>query len=1016
MVERSTKPTGSRILGALLSGLFLLAQSELVLAQTAALVPNASQQYFNANGVPLAGGKVYSYVPNTTTPKTTWLDPNQATANPNPVTLNAGGYAPSGSGGNGGIFGQGNYRQIVKDASDNLVWDGFTSAYGSSAPSGATGTDTAPVGTILPWAGFNFNVPTNWALAYGQALSRTTYSQLLQAITISTTTGNCTASSATVSGFADTSQLAVGSPIESPCLPTGNTVASIVNGTTITVAVAATATGTFTITAFPWGNGDGVSTFNLPDLRGRVMPGADAMGGAASGRLTSTWYTNNPATPASAGGGQDASTSVTFTLNASNIPTITSSGSNAISVAPNGNTSLFAATSSGTISSTNAAVQTGTVVPQTSSAWGSTSSFTGTNSISVTSNNTGAPSPVSVTSGIFRTIQPSITIDYIIKTTPNTTGAGGVVSLGGMIGDIVCATSFVCAPQGSPSVNTIGCAKATLSQLGCVIPDGTSVTINAGGVISAIVGVASAIVVGTTTVNSGTSGDILYNNAGVLGQLATTGTGNVVLASAPSVASPSLTGTVSGPTGTWDSTGLHNVPIGSTGASLGTFTSLTANSTATLNAGGSLGGGWAFAGTISGTPTFSGANFLSFSNLASAAASTLLGNASTSPGNVAPFTIGALLNKSTPATGDLLLLSDQAASGALKYCTIAQCIAAVSSGVTSLNGLTGVLTTGLAAPAGRISLSVTSPTTGNCAPNTDIVAAAFIYYAPCGGGHYVPIYDGTNVQARDISGGVATDTVGLILALGSNWPANTLFDLYATMSGGSPVLCTVAWSSSAPGTSARATALAPYSGWLTNAASATCRTSNTSTLSVAANQGTYLGTFLTNASAGQVDLKFGTAAAGGGAAVMSIWNAYNRVMSAVVVEDSVANFSTTATGTYQPMDVTGTGSGLNNRITFVTGNGSDAIDSSITLGAQPAASAQMQWGIGVNITNGINSRCITGITAVSSGVSGQTVPCRVYVAPGLNFLQGIMYSTSNSSIFVGSAAPAFGGLTASWLW
>ena len=45
--------------------------------------------------------------------------------------------------------------------------------------------------------------------------------------------------------------------------------------------------------------------------------------------------------------------------------------------------------------------------------------------------------------------------------------------------------------------------------------------------------------VGTTTVLSGTSGDILYNNSGVLGNLATTGSGNVVLS-----ASPTLTGTI----------------------------------------------------------------------------------------------------------------------------------------------------------------------------------------------------------------------------------------------------------------------------------------------------------------------------------------------------------------------------------------------------------------------------------------------------------------------------------------
>jgi microcystin-dependent protein len=36
-----------------------------------------------------------------------------------------------------------------------------------------------------------------------------------------------------------------------------------------------------------YGTGDGSTTFNVPDLRGRVLAGADNMGGSASGRLTS---------------------------------------------------------------------------------------------------------------------------------------------------------------------------------------------------------------------------------------------------------------------------------------------------------------------------------------------------------------------------------------------------------------------------------------------------------------------------------------------------------------------------------------------------------------------------------------------------------------------------------------------------------------------------------------------------------------------------------------------------------
>jgi microcystin-dependent protein len=40
-----------------------------------------------------------------------------------------------------------------------------------------------------------------------------------------------------------------------------------------------------------YGAGDGSTTFNLPDLRGRVPAGLDNMGGTAAGRLTSTVLT-----------------------------------------------------------------------------------------------------------------------------------------------------------------------------------------------------------------------------------------------------------------------------------------------------------------------------------------------------------------------------------------------------------------------------------------------------------------------------------------------------------------------------------------------------------------------------------------------------------------------------------------------------------------------------------------------------------------------------------------------------
>lgn len=57
------------------------------------LAPVLIQRFFDSNGVPLAGGKLYSYIAATTTPKPTYTDSTGLAQNPNPVILDANGYA-----------------------------------------------------------------------------------------------------------------------------------------------------------------------------------------------------------------------------------------------------------------------------------------------------------------------------------------------------------------------------------------------------------------------------------------------------------------------------------------------------------------------------------------------------------------------------------------------------------------------------------------------------------------------------------------------------------------------------------------------------------------------------------------------------------------------------------------------------------------------------------------------------------------------------------------------------------
>jgi hypothetical protein len=54
----------------------------------------AGAQFFDSNGVPLAGGLLYVYTAGTTTPATTWTTSSGAVANTNPIVLNAAGRTP----------------------------------------------------------------------------------------------------------------------------------------------------------------------------------------------------------------------------------------------------------------------------------------------------------------------------------------------------------------------------------------------------------------------------------------------------------------------------------------------------------------------------------------------------------------------------------------------------------------------------------------------------------------------------------------------------------------------------------------------------------------------------------------------------------------------------------------------------------------------------------------------------------------------------------------------------------
>lgn len=79
------------------------------------LIPNGEQRFVDNNGRPLIGGRVYYYVPNTSTLKDTWQDESMTILNTNPIVLDARGECTA--------WGYGSYRQVVRDDKGNLIWD-----------------------------------------------------------------------------------------------------------------------------------------------------------------------------------------------------------------------------------------------------------------------------------------------------------------------------------------------------------------------------------------------------------------------------------------------------------------------------------------------------------------------------------------------------------------------------------------------------------------------------------------------------------------------------------------------------------------------------------------------------------------------------------------------------------------------------------------------------------------------------------------------------------------------------
>ncbi len=109
-------------------------------------VGGVAGQFFDNNGIPLSGGKMYTYVAGTTTPQATYTSSSGVTAHPNPIVLDSGGRVP---GGEIWLTDALQYKFVLRTSTDVLIgtYDNIVGLNGSGIAANASNVAYTPAGT-----------------------------------------------------------------------------------------------------------------------------------------------------------------------------------------------------------------------------------------------------------------------------------------------------------------------------------------------------------------------------------------------------------------------------------------------------------------------------------------------------------------------------------------------------------------------------------------------------------------------------------------------------------------------------------------------------------------------------------------------------------------------------------------------------------------------------------------------------------------------------------------------------
>ena len=119
------------------------------------------QQFFDDNGVPLAGGLIYTYQAGSSTPLVTYTTNNGTIANANPIVLDASGRTPQQL----WLLTGFSYKFVLQN-SDAVLIQTLDNIYPilQNAPASAP---AVPSGGIILWSGSTGSIPATWFLCDG---------------------------------------------------------------------------------------------------------------------------------------------------------------------------------------------------------------------------------------------------------------------------------------------------------------------------------------------------------------------------------------------------------------------------------------------------------------------------------------------------------------------------------------------------------------------------------------------------------------------------------------------------------------------------------------------------------------------------------------------------------------------------------------------------------------------------------------------------------------------------------